>query len=52
MLEDIEASRSFIKRMKNTGEKTEPWDTPALIECMSERKPSTPTAIDLSERKQ
>ena len=29
---------------------TEPWGTPALIECRLERKPSTLTAIDLSER--
>ena len=32
-------------------EMTEPWGTPALIECRLERKPSTLTAIDLSERK-
>ena len=25
MLEDVEASRSFMKRMKSTGEMTEPW---------------------------
>ena len=51
MLEDVEVSRSFMKRMKSTGEMTEPWGTPALIECRLERKPSTLTAIDLSERK-
>ena len=26
-------SRSFMKRMKSTGEMTEPWGTPALMEC-------------------
>ena len=31
MLEDIEVSRSLMKRMKSTGEMTEPWGTPALI---------------------
>ena len=51
MLEDVEVSRSFMKRMKSTGEMTEPWGTPALMECRLERKPSTLTAIDLSERK-
>ena len=51
MLEDLEVSRSLMKRMKSTGEMTEPWSTPALIECRLERKPSTLTAIDLSERK-
>ena len=29
---------------------TEPWGAPALIEFRLERKPSTLTAIDLSER--
>ena len=48
MLEDVEVSRSFMKRMKSTGEITEPWGTPALMECRLERKPSTLTAIDLS----
>ena len=43
MLEDVEASRSFMKRMKSTGEITEPWGTPALMECRLERKPSTLT---------
>ena len=51
MLEDVEVSRSFMKRMKSTGEMTEPWGTPALMECRLERKPSILTAIDLSERK-
>ena len=51
MLEDVEMSRSLMNRMKSTGEMTEPWGTPALIECRLERKPSTLTAIDLSERK-
>ena len=51
MLEDAEVSRSFMKRMKSTGEMTEPWGTSALMECRSERKPSTLTAIDLSEMK-
>ena len=32
MLEDVEVSRSFMKRMKSIGEMTEPWGTPALIE--------------------
>ena len=31
MLEDIEVSKSFMKRMKSTGEMTEPWGTPTLI---------------------
>ena len=51
MLEDVEVSRSFIKRMKSTGEMKELWGTPALMECRLEKKPSTLTAIDLSERK-
>ena len=51
MLGDVEASRSLMKRMKSTGEMTEPWGTPALIECRLEGKPSTLTAIDLSKRK-
>ena len=50
MLEDVEVTRSFIKSMKSTGEITEPWGTPSLMECRLERKPSTLTAIDLSER--
>ena len=49
--EDVEVSRSLTKRMKSTGEITEPWSTPALMECRLERKPSTLTAINLSERK-
>ena len=36
MLEDVEVSMSSMKRMKSTGEMTEPWDTPALIECRLE----------------
>ena len=51
MLEDVEVSRSLMKRMNSTGEMTEPWGTPALIECRLERKPPNLTAIDLSERK-
>ena len=51
MLEDVEQSRSFMKRTKRTGEMTEPCGTPELMECRLERKPSTLTAIDLSERK-
>ena len=51
MLEDVEVSRSFMNRMKSTGEMTEPWGTPALMECRLERKPSTLWAIDISERK-
>ena len=51
MLEDVEVSRSWMKRRMSTGGMTEPWGTPALIECRLERKPSTLTAIDLSERK-
>ena len=51
MLEDVEVSMSFMKIMKSIGEITEPWGTPALMECRLERKPSTLTAIDLSERK-
>ena len=47
MLEDVEVSRSLMKRMKSTGEMTEPWGTPALTECRLKRKPSTLTAIDL-----
>ena len=37
MLEDVEVSRSFMKRMKSQGEMTEPWGTPAFIECRLER---------------
>ena len=37
MLEDVEVSRSFMERMKSTGEMTEPWVTPALMECRLER---------------
>ena len=37
MLEDVEVSRSFMKRMTSTGEMTEPRGTPALIECRLER---------------
>ena len=47
MLEDVEVSRSFMKRTKSTGEMTESWGTPALIECRLERKPSTLTVFDL-----
>ena len=41
MLEDVEVSRSLMKRMKSIGEMTEPWGVPALNECRLERKPST-----------
>ena len=51
MLEDVELSSSFMKRMKSIRDITEPLGTPALMECRLERKPSTLTAIDLSERK-
>ena len=52
MLDDIELNMSFMKRMAlGTGEMTEPWGTPALMECRLVRKLSTMTAIDLSERK-
>ena len=51
MPEDVEVSRSFMKRMKITREMTEPWGTPEWKECKLERKPSTLTAIDLSERR-
>ena len=51
MLKDVKVSASVMKRMKSTGEMTEPWGTPELIECRLEGKPSTLTAIDLSERK-
>ena len=52
MLDALEVSRSFMKRMKSTGKMTEPWGTPALIDCRLERKLSTLTAIHLSEGKQ
>ena len=51
MLEDVKVSRSLMKRMKSTGEMTEPWGTPALIECRLKKRLSTLTAINLSERK-
>ena len=47
MLEEVVESRSFMKRINNIGEMTEPWDTPALIEYSLERKPSTLTTIHL-----
>ena len=46
MLEDVEVSRSFMKRMKSTGGSTDPWGTQELMQCISERKPSTLTAIE------
>ena len=49
MLEDVE-KRSSMKRMESTGEMTEAWGTPALIECRLEWKLSTLTAIDLAEK--
>ena len=51
MLEDVEVGRSVMKRMKSTGQMTEPWGTLALMVCRLERMPFTLTAIDLSERK-
>ena len=51
MLEDVEVSRSLMNRIRSTGEMTEPWGTPAFIACRLERKPSTLTAIDLTETK-
>ena len=39
------------KGMKSTGAMTEPWGTPALIECGLEWKLSTLIAIDLLRRK-
>ena len=51
MLEDVEVSGSLIQRIKSTEEMKEPCGTKALIECRLEWKPSTLTAIDLSERK-
>ena len=51
MLGDVEESRSFMKGMKSTGEMTEPWGTPALIECRLERKPLTLTATVPTEKK-
>ena len=50
MLEDVEDSRSCMKRMKSTGEMTEPWGTPTLMECRLERKPSTSMAINPSDQ--
>ena len=32
MLEDVEEIRAFSKRIKSTGERKEPWGTPALSE--------------------
>ena len=36
MLDGVEVSRSWMKRMKSTGKRTEPWGTPALMECRLE----------------
>ena len=36
----------FVKRMKSTGEMTEPRGIAALMECRLERKPSTLMAIE------
>ena len=49
MLEDIEESRLFMKRINRTGEITERRGTPELIERGLERKPLTLIAIDLSD---
>ena len=35
MLEDVEVSRSLMKRMKSTGEMAEPWGTPAWIRLVA-----------------
>ena len=51
MQEGVEVGRSVMKRMKSTGQMTEPWGTPAWMVCMLERKPSTLTVIDLSDWK-
>ena len=51
MLEDVEENRPFMKRIKSTGDITEPWDTSELIKYRLKSKPSTPMAIDVSERK-
>ena len=51
MLEDVEASRPYMKRMKSTGDVTEPCVIPALIDCRLERKPSPLIAINESEAK-
>jgi len=32
ILEDVEESRSFMNKMNRTGEITEPWGTPEVIE--------------------
>ena len=41
LLEDAEVSRSFMRRMKSTGEMTEPCAKPAFIERRLEKKPFT-----------
>ena len=51
MLESKEESRSCMKRMNSNGEITEAWGTPSLIQLTLERKRSTLTVIDLTERK-
>ena len=40
-----------MKRINSTGGMTEPRDIPVMIERGLERKPSTLTVIELSERK-
>ena len=50
MVEYEDKGRSFMKRMKITGEMTDSWGTPALIKCTLEREPSNLMAIDLSKR--
>ena len=39
ILEDVEESRSFMKRINRKGEKAEPSGTPQLIEWGLERYP-------------
>ena len=51
MLEGVEESRSFMKRMNRTGEITEPRGTPEVIEWGLERKPSILIVTDLPDRK-
>ena len=51
MLENVEDSRSFLKRIKSTGWMIEPWGTPELIEYGLERRLSTLMVIDPSERR-
>ena len=45
MLQDVDVSRSFMKRMKSTGEMTEPLGTHTMMVSRLERIPSTPIII-------